>query len=156
MYLASLLVVSLHARWVSNRPTGDGRWIAGAACVIAVALALGFGAKRIQIDPRTLVIAISVLGLVTLAPLGVYGTIFGSGWLWSGLDDDDLDFAALTLEAIAEKDPGRIGGLVQQAGQARAGRSMQALAKLDLLCNGPDGIALTGAGEDLIDRAMPK
>jgi hypothetical protein len=62
-----------------------------------------------------------------------YSGIFGSTWLWRGLEERELSGAVGLLQALAANDSSRARACVQILGRASALRVVRALVKLKMV-----------------------
>jgi len=73
--------------------------------------------------------AVSVSHLI----LDSYGSIFGSRWLWRGLQESELTASVALLQGLATRDASVVMSRVRALTKGSAADSVRALVKLDLL-----------------------
>jgi hypothetical protein len=79
--------------------------------------------------------------------LGSYGNIFGSGWLWEGLNDHGLWTAADVLHSLGSRDPRRAEERLRSLPPKESGRIVRWLSRLEFLRRVRGTLGLTSAGE---------
>lgn len=65
--------------------------------------------------------------------LDSYGAIFGSRWLWYGLQESELTASVALLQGLATRDTDGVMSRMQALGRVQAADSVRALVKLDLV-----------------------
>lgn len=116
---------------------------------------LGWWGGRID-DPFTIEDDVNrahvALGFAAAFPrllVGSYAEIFGSLWVWRGLEPVELSAATDVLHALASCDFQRSADRLRRLPPHSAARVVRALGKLKLVRTGPDGPRLTSEGEKL-------
>lgn len=79
-----------------------------------------------------------------------YAEIFGSLWLFHGLDETEEATAAGVLFALGQGQTRNAENLLRGLGRKPAARVLRALDKLELLRMGKDGLGLSGEGEKFV------
>jgi hypothetical protein len=74
-------------------------------------------------------IAVSVAHLI----LDSYGAIFGSRWLWRGLQESELNISVALLRGLAERDVSSVMSRIQALAKVSAADIVRALVKLELV-----------------------
>lgn len=74
-------------------------------------------------------IAVSVAHLI----LDSYGAIFGSRWLWRGLQESELNISVALLRGLAERDVSGVMSRIQALAKGSAADIVRALVKLELV-----------------------
>jgi hypothetical protein len=89
-------------------------------------------------------------GFLTVIPgilFSSYGNVFGSFWLWHGLNDRGLWIAAEVLYGFAIKDMARTEHSLRAAVPVQAGRVIRWLKRLEFLRGPRERLELTAQGE---------
>jgi len=73
--------------------------------------------------------AVSISHLI----LDSYGSIFGSRWLWRGLQESDLTASVALLQGLATRDASGVMSRVRALAKGSAVDIVRALVKLDLV-----------------------
>jgi hypothetical protein len=82
--------------------------------------------------------------------LGAYGDIFGSLWLWQGLDERGLLLASDVLHALGARDFSQAEGRLRSAPPGESGRVLRWLYRLGYLRNASGHIGLSSDGETFL------
>jgi len=89
-------------------------------------------------------------GFLTVIPgilFSSYGNVFGSFWLWRGLDDRGLWIAAEALYGFATKDRARTEHSLRAATPHQSGRVIRWLKRLEFVRGSRERLELTPQGE---------
>jgi len=91
--------------------------------------------------------AVSVSHLI----LDSYGAIFGSRWLWHGLQESELSACVKLLQGLAARDVSELKAHVRELGKGSAANSVRALVKLDLVVIDKGLPRLSMKGREFLD-----
>lgn len=91
--------------------------------------------------------AVSISHLI----LDSYGAIFGSRWLWRGLDESELSACAKLLQGLAARDVSEVKARLRELTKGSAANSVRALVKLELVIINKGLPRLSMKGREFLD-----
>lgn len=91
--------------------------------------------------------AVSISHLI----LDSYGAIFGSRWLWNGLQESELSVSIKLLQGLAARDLPEVAARVRELTHGPAANSVRALVKLELVVIDKGLPRLSMKGRDFLD-----
>lgn len=86
--------------------------------------------------------------------LDSYGTIFGSMWLWHGMQESELSTAVKLLQGLATKDVSEMTARVRELNKASAANCIRVLVKLELIVIDKGRPRLSMKGREFIDQKV--
>jgi len=86
--------------------------------------------------------------------LDSYGTIFGSRWLWRGLQESELTASVSVLRGLATRDADGVMSRMRAMGSVQAADSVRALVKLELVVIDKGRPRLSRKGIEFLDRKV--
>lgn len=84
--------------------------------------------------------------------LDSYGAIFGSRWLWHGLQEAEISAAAGLLQGLATRDASIVTSRMRALGRVQAADSVRALVKLDLVVMEKGQPKLSYVGREFLEK----
>jgi hypothetical protein len=96
--------------------------------------------------------AVSISRLI----LDSYGEIFGSSWLWNGVQESELSASVKLLQGLAARDVSEVRARVRELTRGAAANSVRALVKLELVVIDKGLPRISMKGREFLDpKAWP-